>query len=68
MGQLEDVVADAVLVSRVFYVDVALGDALDVDVAFLVHAHFSALANLPLSLLGPVVTHRIVETVQPDPV
>ena len=67
LGDLQDVVADAVLVGRVLDVDVGLGDALDVDVALLVHAHLGALADVPLHLLRLGVAHRVVEPVQPDP-
>jgi len=66
LRQFEDIVANAVLVGRVLDVNVALGDAFDVDVAFLVHAHFGALTDVPLGFLRFVVPHRVVETVQPN--
>lgn len=66
LRQLQDVAAYPVLVGGVLDVDVALRDALDVDVALLVHAHLGALADLALGLLGAVVSHRVVEPVQAD--
>lgn len=68
LRQFEDIVSDTVLIRSVFNVDVTLGDAFDMDVAFLVHAHFSAFANLSLGLFGPVVAHRVVKTVQSNPI
>lgn len=67
LRQLEDVIADAVFIRSVFDVDITLWNALDVDVAFLVHAHLGSFADLPFRFLGPIVAHRIVKAIQSDP-
>lgn len=67
LWQLKDVIADAVFIRSVFDVDITLGNALDVNVAFLVHANFSSLTDLSLSFFGPIVAHWVVEAIQSNP-
>jgi hypothetical protein len=67
LRQFEDIIADAIFICRVLDVDVTLGNALDVDVSFLVHSNLGAFADLTFGFFGPVVTHRVIKTVQSNP-
>ena len=67
VGQLEDVVGHGVLLEGVLDEDGVLGEALDQDVARLVHLDLAALADLRLELLRLRVAHRVLEAVHSDP-
>ena len=67
VGQLEDVVGHGVLLEGVLDEDGVLGEALDQDVARLVHLDLAALADLRLELLRLRIAHRVLEAVHSDP-
>ena len=67
LRQFKDIVTDGILIGCVLDVNVAFSDALDVNVALLIHTHFGSFANVSLCLIGPVVSHRVVKAIQSDP-